>query len=135
VTAENINSSIAENGFQEEIDLLSVDIDGYDFWIWRAITHVRPHVEIIETHVEFGERNSVVPYDPDYRYPGIHPQYHGASPVAMIELGREKGYRLIGINPYGLNFIFLGEDEGQESLPPVALAEAIQHPRNRERAA
>jgi len=40
----------------------------------------------------------VVPYDKDYSYPGKHPHYHGASPVAMENLARKKGYRSVGAN-------------------------------------
>ena len=74
---------IAAAGVDEEIDLLSIDIDGNDYWVWKALSATRPKVVIVETHVEFGLRNIVAPYDPEYVYPGKHPQYHGASPVAM----------------------------------------------------
>ncbi len=87
----------------------------------------------VETHVEFGQRNIVVPYDPNYRYPGRHPQYHGASPGAMVELGRQKGYRLVATNRYGFNFIFVADGERADLLPEIGLDEALAHPRNRER--
>lgn len=133
VSAENVDNVIAEAGISGAIDLLSVDIDGNDFWIWKALTQVQPRVVIIETHVEFGQRNIVVPYDPHYSYPGKHPQYHGASPVAMVELGRQKGYRLVGTNGYGFNFIFVRNDERSAALPEISLDEALVHPRNKER--
>lgn len=135
VTVENIDRLISEAGLSGEIDLLSVDIDGNDFWIWKAVTQVQPRVVIIETHIEFGRRNIVVPYDPNYSYPGRHPQYHGASPAAMIELGRQKGYRLAGTNNYGFNFIFIRDDERHPALPEITLDEALRHPRNRSREA
>lgn len=135
ITAENINGLIAGAGLAGEIDLLSVDIDGNDFWVWKAISQVSPRVVVIETHVEFGLRNIVVPYDPAYRYPGRHPDYHGASPVAMIELGRQKGYRLVATNRYGFNFIFVRNDERPDLLPTLTAEEAIAHPRNPERMA
>lgn len=135
VTAENVNGLIAESGLSGEIDLLSVDIDGNDFWIWKALTAVQPRVVVIETHIEFGRRNIVVPYDPAYHYPGKHPQYHGASPVAMIELGRQKGYRLVATNRYGFNFIFIRGDEGSDLLPEISVDQALAHPRNKEREA
>jgi hypothetical protein len=47
----------------------------------------------------------VVPYDKDYSYPGKHPDYHEASHVAMEELARKKGYRLVGANYDGVNTI------------------------------
>ena len=107
VSRENINELIAQAGFEGEIDLLSIDIDGNDYWIWDALSQVDPNIVLIETHVEFGEENKVVPYDPNYSYPGKHPLYHGASPEAMKRLGESKGYTLVGANDLGFNFFFV----------------------------
>ena len=104
VTRANINPLLEDSGSTGEIDLLSIDIDGNDYWIWDALTVITPRVVVIETHNEFGLENIVVPYDPDYSPPGKHPLYHGASPRAMVALGRRKGYRLVGANTLGFNF-------------------------------
>lgn len=133
VTAENINSLVTAGGLAGEIDLLSVDIDGNDFWVWKALTQVTPRVVIIETHAEFGDRDVVVPYDPNYCHPGSHPQYFGASLPAMVELGRQKGYRLVATNRYGFNAIFVRADAATAALPELSVADALAHPRNRER--
>ncbi|UKN00374.1 hypothetical protein K6119_11575 [Paracrocinitomix mangrovi] len=128
VTAENINELVKNAGLTGEIDLLSVDIDGNDYWIWKALEQVSPNVVIIETHVEFGLNNIVVPYDPNYFYPGKHPVYHGASPVAMVNLAKQKGYRLVGANDLGFNFIFVKNGLGDELLPEVDVESVLQHP-------
>jgi hypothetical protein len=128
VTRENINHLIEEGGYRGEIDLLSVDIDGNDYWIWDALTVVRPRVVIIETHINLGMEDVVVPYDANYFYPGVHPDYHGASPKAMVRLGRQKGYRLIGANALGFNFIFMRNEEGQDVFPEVTIEEVLKHP-------
>lgn len=128
VTRENINTLIGQAGFQGEIDLLSIDIDGNDYWIWDALTIVSPRVVVIETHINFGMRDVVVPYDAEYEYPGVHPDYHGASPKAMVRLGQKKGYRLIGANLLGFNFIFLKNEEGAEIFPEVSIEEVLSHP-------
>ena len=94
---------------------------------------ISPTVVIIETHIEFGMNNIVVPYDPDYVYPGKHPQYHGASPVAMAELATRKGYRLIGANNYGFNTMYVRNGVGEELLPKVSVDSILSHPRNAER--
>ncbi len=134
VNAENINNIIESEGLGGEIDLLNIDIDGNDFWVWKAIEVIDPRVVIIETHVEFGDRSIVVPYDPDYVYPGKHAQYHGASPKAMIKLGEEKGYRLVATNRLGFNFIFVKESEGHaDILPSIAVERILAIPRNLER--
>jgi hypothetical protein len=128
VNAENINDLVAEAGLSGEVDLLSIDIDGNDYWVWNALEVVQPNVVIIETHVEFGMRNIVVPYDPNYSFPGKHPVYHGASPIAMVNLAKKKGYRLVGANDLGFNFIFVKNGLGEEHLPEVSVESVLQHP-------
>lgn len=128
VKRENINQLIEKEGFTGEIDLLSVDIDGNDYWIWDALEVCTPRVVIIETHVEFGLQNIVVPYDPGYSFPGKHPVYHGASAVAMTRLGKKKGYRLVGANRYGSNFIFVKEELCGNLLPEVTPESLLTHP-------
>lgn len=128
VQAENINQLCAEANLEGEIDLLSIDIDGNDYWIWKALEQVSPNVVIIETHVEFGMRNVVVPYDKDYFFPGKHPVYHGASVPAMIKLAKEKGYRLVGANELGFNLIFVKNGLGEAELPEVTAESVLTHP-------
>lgn len=127
VTAENINQLVKDAKLEGDIDLLSVDIDGNDYWVWKALEQVSPNVVIIETHVEFGMRNIVVPYDPNYFYPGKHPVYHGASPVAMTKLAKEKGYRLVGANQLGFNMIFVKNGMGEDHLPEVSVESVLTH--------
>ena len=126
VTRENINSFVESTGYAGEVDVLSIDIDGNDYWIWDALTVVRPRIVIIETHIIYGDKDIIVPYDPQYVFPGRHPQYHGASPIAMIKLGKKKGYRLIGANRLGFNFIFLRNDEGVDVFPEVGITHVLK---------
>ncbi|MBC7554631.1 MAG: hypothetical protein H7257_11700 [Taibaiella sp.] len=128
VNAENINQLLQAKGMTGEISLLSIDIDGNDYWVWNALTVADPKVVIIETHNEFGLENIVVPYDPNYFYPGKHPLYHGASPIAMVNLGRKKGYRLVGANELGFNFIFVKNGIADEFIPEVSVESVLQHP-------
>ncbi len=128
VTRENINTLCEQQGFTGDVDLLSIDIDGNDYWIWDALEVCRPRVVIIETHVEFGLRNIVVPYDADYQYPGVHPLYHGASARAMIALGKRKGYRLVGANAYGSNLIFVLDALCGDLLPEKQAEDVLGHP-------
>ena len=48
ITKENINSIFSSNGFKGDIGLLSIDIDGNDYWIWEAIKVVNPRIVICE---------------------------------------------------------------------------------------
>ena len=136
VTAENINTLISDSGFSEkrDIELLSIDIDGNDYWVWKALEVVSPKVVIIETHIEFALHPIVVPYDPDYSYPGKYPHYHGASIKAMAKLAEEKGYRLIGSNLYGFNTIWIKKGLVEKELPTVSIEKILEHPRNAQRA-
>lgn len=128
VKRENINELLKDAGYEGEADLLSIDIDGNDYWIWDALEVCSPRVVIIETHVEFGYHDVVVPYDPEYVFPGRHHLYHGASPVAMVKLAKRKGYRLVGANDYGYNMIFVKEELCGEKLPEKSLREVLWHP-------
>lgn len=128
VNRENINSTIKGAGYQGDIGLLSIDIDGNDYWIWDALDVVSPKVVIIETHNVFGLNNIVVPYDANYSYPGLHPSYHGASPIAMTKLAHKKGYRLVGANELGFNFIYVRNDIEADKIPEVSVESVLQHP-------
>lgn len=131
ITRENINELILSGGLKGEIGLMSIDIDGNDYWVWESIKVISPQVVIIETHNEFGLNDIVVPYDANYVYPGKHPDYHGASPVAMTNLANSKGYRLVGCNELGFNFIFVKDGLARE-LPEVTVESVLTHPSNQE---
>jgi hypothetical protein len=131
VKRANINQLITSAGFCGEIDLLSIDIDGNDYWVWDALECVQPRVVCIETNIEFGYRNIVVPYDEDWVYPGVYPpDYLGASPVAMLKLAERRGYRLIGANIYGFNTIYIRNDIAPNLIPARTVEEILCHPRN-----
>lgn len=128
VTRENINDQIEKSGFQGEIGLLSIDIDGNDYWIWDAINVIKPKVVIVETNTVLGLENIVVPYDPDYIFPGKNPVYHGASPVAINNLAKKKGYRLVGANELGFNFIYVRNGIADTQLQEVSVESVLKHP-------
>ena len=134
INRENINQLLTEASVPAEVDFMSIDIDGNDYWVWDALSVTTAKVVMIETHIEFGMNNIVVPYDKDYVYPGRHPDYHGASPVAMEKLARRKSYRLVGANRYGFNTIYVREGLAP-TLPSVSVASILSHPRNMQRAA
>jgi hypothetical protein len=125
VTAENVNELFSENGFDGPIDLLSIDLDGVDYWIWRALNVVQPRVVVVEFQDIWGPQIAVtVPYDPAFAAEG---DYVGASLNAFVKLGREKEYRLVGANRYGYNAFFVRNGEGDELLPEVSAASCLSH--------
>lgn len=98
VTAENINDTIADAGFAGDIGLLHIDVDGNDYWIWKAINVVRPAIVIIEYNSLFGSKRSItIPYEPHFiRHVKHHSGlYAGASLNALCYLAKEKGYKFI----------------------------------------
>ena len=113
ITRENINGLIQQAGFEGEIGILSVDIDGNDYWVWKAIECVSPHIVIIEYNAVFGDRYSLtIPYDPEFFRTKAHYSnlYFGASIVALSKLAAEKGYTLLGSNLAGGNAFFIRND-------------------------
>lgn len=127
IQRENINQLLEKHGFVGEIDLLSIDIDGNDYWVWDGLTVAQPKVVIIETHTEFGLNDIVVPYDKNYMFPGKHPVYHGASVVAMHKLAERKGYRLIGANDLGFNQIYIRKDLLLNEIASVSPESTLWH--------
>jgi hypothetical protein len=102
------------------------------YWHGLSIDGNSANVErglVIETHVEFGMRNIAVPYDQDYRYPGKHLDYYGASAPAMCSLAAQKGYRPVGANRYGFNLIFVHNHIYPDRVPAVPLESVLRHSR------
>lgn len=109
IKAENIESLFAEGNVPEEFDLLSIDIDRNDYHVWKAITHYRPRVVVIEYNAIFQPGDHfVVEYDADAMWDRT--SNFGASLEAMTQLGLEKGYRLVASSFAGLNAFFVRED-------------------------
>lgn len=120
VTRENVNDVLRDAGLSGEIGLLSIDIDGMDFWVWEAIDAVSPAIVVIEYNHRFGPDASVtVPYRPDFDRREAHPSilYYGASLRALCRLGERKGYAFVGAGSAGLNAFFVRRDLLPESLP------------------
>jgi hypothetical protein len=113
ITAENINRLIAENGFAGDLGILSVDIDGNDYWVLEAIDCVDPAIIICEINGVFGDLKAfTVPYRPDFQRMDAHysGQYFGCSLAAAKLLSRRKGYTFLGTNTNGVNAFFVRDD-------------------------
>jgi hypothetical protein len=135
VTRENINALLAKNGVSGEIGLLSVDIDGNDYWVWEAIDGVSPAITVVEYNARFGPHDAVtVPYDPSFVRGTAHHSmlYYGASLAALEKLGRRKGYALVGCNSAGNNAFFVRRDLLPSSLRELSAAEAFRSNQFRE---
>jgi hypothetical protein len=129
---ESINRLVAENGLAGSIDLLSIDIDGCDYWIWEALEQVQPRVVVLEYLDILGpSRAWSIPYRPDFvgENDELGLCYGGASLPAFVKLGRRKGYRLVGCQQYGYNAFFVRNDIAPALLPEVPVESCFSHPK------
>ena len=127
ITRENINELLREAGFTGEIGLLSIDIDGNDYWVWEKIGIVDPVVVIIEYNSVFGPDLAVtIPYEPQFaRHQAHHSgQFWGASLQALKLLADRKGYSLVGCNSAGNNAYFVRNDKVADQ-PVLSVQEAF----------
>jgi len=113
ITRENINGLISDAGFIGDVGLMSVDVDGNDYWIWEAIDVVRPILCVCEYNAVFGDVYPItVPYDPAFMRTEKHFSnlYFGASIGALRFLAAKKGYRFAGTTSAGNDAFFVRED-------------------------
>jgi hypothetical protein len=126
VNCENINKLFAENGFVDEVGILSIDIDGNDFWVWESINVVRPSIVIVEYNSTFGPDFKVtVPYEPGFSRRAAHSSmlYWGCSLSALCDLAERKGYSLVGCESSGINAFFVRSDR-LGTLRPLSASDA-----------
>lgn len=132
ITKSNINKILKESGFEEDLGILSIDIDGNDWFILEAISSYKPRILICEYNDVFGkDRRISVPYDPEFIRTQKHYSnlYFGASIAAIVYLAEEKGYVLVGINSNHNNAFFIRKDLVCNAVPKVELEE-IYEPSN-----
>jgi hypothetical protein len=127
ITAENVNEHLTAAGITGPVDLLSLDLDGMDYWVWKVITAIDPRVVVCETHnVAPIGRAVTVPYDPKFVFNSEN--YRGASLEAMCRLGKEKGYRLVGTHRFGFNAFFVKDGLGNDFFPEVSASSCLSDP-------
>ncbi len=109
VTSKNIEQLLRDNEVPEDLDLLSIDIDGNDYWVWAAITHWRPRVVVMEYNpFHLPPKKWVMKEDDSYRW--NHTTYFGASLTSLALLAQRKGYELVGTDSRGVNAFFVHRD-------------------------
>ena len=118
ITKENINSLLSEflsKGYEKEIGILSVDIDGNDYWVWDKINVVNPIIVISEYNSIWGSDNSwTIEYNPSFVRGNSNSSshiYYGASLLSLCDLAEAKGYYFIGCNSNGNNAYFIRKDK------------------------
>ena len=139
ISKDNINEILSSNSFSGELDLLSIDLDGVQYHIFKELTVVNARVIVFESNNVIPENLSLtVPYAEDFNmYSGKHdPEFRSVSHLATVKLMRSKGYRLIGAHRHGFNLIFLRNDIAKDIFPEVDYKQFYQtfHSHNRKSA-
>ncbi len=114
VTAENVAETLRRTNVPEEFGLLSIDVDGVDYWLWSALEDYRPSIVVCEYNSVLGPTTPItVPYDPDFVRGNAHYShiYFGASLAALDHLASSRGYSLVGCDRSGTNAFFVRTDQ------------------------
>lgn len=136
ITKDNVNRLISDHGFEGPIDLLSIDVDGVDYWLWESVTVVDARVVVVEFNNlwKAGEAKTI-PYKDDFV--GLSERfgtaYGGASLEALNRLAVRKGYYLAGVNSDCFNAFFVKESCRDPRLPGIRVEDALERPYAKER--
>jgi hypothetical protein len=121
-TRDNVNHALAAAGVPDEVDVLSLDIDGNDLYLWSAMK-LRPRILICEfNNAVPSDLALTIPYRPGFSFavlPADQAMFRSASLAAFVAVGRRKGYRLVGMNALGFNAIFLRDDVLAAEMPEI----------------
>lgn len=128
ITKDNIDNTIKSSGFEGEIDLLSVDIDGVDYYIMNAINCISPRVIICEINSAIPlDKALTIPYADDFycwNKPAPEDSFRSLSLAAANKLLKGKGYRMVGAHRLGFNIIFIKNGIGEDVFPEISLEKA-----------
>jgi hypothetical protein len=121
-TRDNVNHVLAAAGVPDEVDVLSLDIDGNDLYLWSEMK-VRPRILICEfNNAVPSDLALTIPYRPGFSFaalPAEQAMFRSASLAAYVAVSRRKGYRLVGMNALGFNAIFLRDDVLAAEMPEI----------------
>jgi hypothetical protein len=102
----NVETLFERHGVPADVDFLVIDIDSFDYYVWKVMHLFRPKVVMIEINGLFAPPiRAVVEYSPFLYWDKTF--YYGASLQSMYELGRKKGYELIYVESQGMNAFFV----------------------------
>lgn len=136
IDKDNINELLANTGFSN-IGLLSIDLDGNDYHIFKEInlSKINPSIIVLEYNSVFGkDRLITVPYDKYFNRTKAHYSnlFFGASLSALNYLALKKGYSLVGCNIAGTNAFFVRKDLLNENVKELTSEIAFKESQTRE---
>jgi len=109
VQPDTIDALLADAAVPTDFDLLSIDIDGNDYWLWRGLTAFQPRIVVIEYNPYYAPPERwVMCFNPDHAWDGS--TYYGASLASLYQLGQTKGYELVCCDDMGNNAFFVRQD-------------------------
>lgn len=127
ITKDNINSLIKKKAFSDSPDLLSIDIDGNDWYIWDSIENCSPRVVCIEYNGKFPpDIEWIQPYNPHHIWSCA--DWHGASLLSLYKLGEKKGYQLVTTNLNGTNAFFVKKELINDKFSSLSKPEELYNP-------
>jgi hypothetical protein len=95
---DNLDTILEKTPTPLDFDLLSIDVDGNDYHIWKAVQKYRPKLVLIEFNPTSSNRfDHIQPADPNCN--------QSNSPAPLVRLGKSKGYELISV--IGPNLLFV----------------------------
>jgi FkbM family methyltransferase len=99
---DSLDDHLSKTEIPKQFDLLSIDIDGNDFYVWESLTNYRPRVIIIEF-------NPTIPNDIVFIQDLDMSVNHSSSLLALVELGKSKGYELVCVSRWNAIFVVTEE--------------------------
>ena len=126
LTAENLDATISSAGYEGDVGLVSIDVDGVDYWMLDALNAVRPRILVVEYNSHYGPHRAVtIPYDPAFERMEAHWSglYYGVSIAGLARCADRKGYALVGSNSTATNAFFVRRDV-LGAIPEVAPEQA-----------
>jgi hypothetical protein len=129
ITRENVCELLDESGFDKDLGILSIDIDGVDYFVLERLQEWKPRILVAEYNGVFGMKNPVsVPYQSDFQRMQQHPSnlYYGASLSAFIHLLEGRGYALVGVNSVGSNAFFVRRELLNDVVREVSIEDCYR---------
>jgi len=122
VNKENMVPLLREQGFDQDLDFLGVDVDRNTYYILEPCLELRPRVLAVEYNAQLPPAiDWVVPYDPEAVWDKT--RNYGASLKALERLVADSGYALVGCELSGTDAFFVREDLLGDHFHPPFTAE------------
>jgi len=129
ITRKNINFIAREVDLPSDLDLLSIDVDGNDYWLFADFYEVQPRVVVIEYNAKWPPpMQHVMTYDATRTWNGS--DGFGCSLQSLCDIASAKGYSLVGCDIIGMNAFFVRNDLcADHFFTPATAATLYQPPR------